>query len=253
MTLTEQFYSLKNYGYVHDAEPGDISHWESDDKDHRKQIDGSWPVVGSGDDRIGKDDKGYEFETTSSGSINFGKVTKEMADAMGTKVVAPIRYSSGNFEYGKKHLEENHLYDIEAYGFKSSNQFVEYVAQNFNEIYRGQKYEENGKERQTYLLAIKNSKFTLYIELRKNDEEDYYSVGSGGIISHSKEKKEKNRLWSRSTQDSQVADALAGVCACPLFIRNGASQAAMPSSHIDTLTHGHAEVKSLWDLFTRLK
>lgn len=55
MTLIKQFESIKRYGYVCDAEPGDISHWDSDDKDHRKQPDGKWPVVGSEEDKIGKE------------------------------------------------------------------------------------------------------------------------------------------------------------------------------------------------------
>lgn len=42
--------------YTKDTDkPGTVKHWSSDDKDHRKQPDGSWPVVGSKEDKIGKE------------------------------------------------------------------------------------------------------------------------------------------------------------------------------------------------------
>ena len=257
MTLREQFESLKQNGYISDSDDLPPRRW-GDGKLHEKK-GGKWHEVSEGNEKSEEkkepkvDDKGHPFEVASNGSINFGEVTQKMADAMGTGVAAPIRYSSGDFEYGKKHLEENHKNDIFAYGFDTSNDFVEYVAQNFDEIYKGKTYKEKGKERKTWLLAIKDTKFTLYIELRKLEEDDYYSVGSGGIISHAKEKTDKNRRWSRSTRDSQVADALAGVCACPLFIRNETSEAAMPSSRTNTIAHDHAEVKSLKDIYNRIK
>lgn len=66
MTLADQFDSFKEYGYVLDADPpGTINHWDSDGQDHRKQSDGSWPVVGSKEDKVGNE----EPETDEDGDI----------------------------------------------------------------------------------------------------------------------------------------------------------------------------------------
>ena len=130
------------------------------------------------------DAKGNAFELTSSGKIDFGYITKQMAAAMGTNKAAPIRYSSGNLWYGKKHLEENHGDDLLGY-FETSNDFVELMANNFDEIYQGsQEFDEQGNlKRNTFILTIGNEKKgILYIELYKNADEDYYSVNSGGML-----------------------------------------------------------------------
>lgn len=56
MTLLDLYLAAKRDRYTCDAEPpGKVKHWESDDKDHRKQSDGSWPVVGSAKDTFKKD------------------------------------------------------------------------------------------------------------------------------------------------------------------------------------------------------
>lgn len=261
MTLTEQFEHFKLYGYVCDADDLPPRRW-ADGKMHVKK-GGDWRVVPEGKEKSKRtedpkvDDKGYPFEKTSDGDMNFGEVTQEMADAMGTGVAAPIRYSSGNYDYGKKHLEEDHLYDIEAYGFKTSNDFVEYVAQNFDEIYQGnQETDETGNvTRNTFVLTIHKSNMILYIELRKTNDEDYYSVGSGGIVNTKRysKTKEKNKIWNRPTTDSQVADALAGVHACPLYIRNMASKAALPTNPTSNIAQDTAEVKSLYDISEMIK
>lgn len=255
MTLTEQFISIKKYGYVLDNKT------DANGMEHSGANGQFVEKGGSGESQKSKspkkDDKGHEFETTSGGSLNFGNVTQEMADAMGTGVAAPIRFSSGDNDYGKKHLDEWHLTDIQAYGYDTSNDFVEDIAKNFDEIYQGkQEKDENGDvTRNTFILTIRKSNALLYIELKKADDEDYYSVGSGGIIDKRRYKKTKkeNRLWNRPTTDSQVADTLAEVNACPLYVRNETSKAAMPSSHESTLTHDTAEVKSLSAIFRQLK
>lgn len=226
MTLDGMFESFKKYGFVFDDEKYHIG--EISPVTHLQKVaPNEW--------REPKfDAKGNHFELTSSGDVNFGEVTQEMADAMGTKVPAPIRYSSGDTEYGKKHLDEWHLQDLYAYGYDNSNDFVEDIAKNFDEIYQGkqEKDAQGNIKRNTFILTIKKSKAILYIELYKANGENYYSVNSGGIVGKNRYKKtkENNRLWNRPTTDSQAADALAGVNACPLYIRNETSKAALPSS-----------------------
>lgn len=262
MTLREQFESLKYNGFVCDNKV-DANGCEHSGADGQfvKKSGGQTSSEKEKDNTKTKEPKmdaeGHPFETTSSGDLNFGEVTQEMADKIGTGVAAPIRYSSGTNDYGKKHLEEWHLDDIHAYGYDSSNDFVEDIAQNFDEIYQGnqEKDEAGNITRNTFILTIKKSNAILYIELKKAEDEDYYSVNSGGIIDKRRYRKtkEKNRIWNRPITDSQVADTLAGVNACPLYVRNETSKTALPTNSLFTLAQDHAEVKSLRDIYNRIK
>lgn len=76
MTLDGMFESLKNNGFVRDSEPGDVHHWDSDDKDHRKQPDGSWPVVGSEEDKI-KEESKYTIKATKADIDNLQSISVE--------------------------------------------------------------------------------------------------------------------------------------------------------------------------------
>ena len=179
------------------------------------------------------DAEGNRFELTSSGKLDFGYITKQMATAMGTNKAAPIRYSSGNSWYGKKHLEENHGDDLLGY-FESSNDFVETMANNFDEIYQGsQEFDEQGKvKRNTFILTIGNAKKgILYIELYKNADDDYYSVNSGGMLTKSRIKQinPKNRLWRRRTQDAQTVNSSAGDLTYIADVHRYVSKVSMPT------------------------
>ena len=129
------------------------------------------------------DIEGRPFEKTASGSLYFGEITQEMADKMGTGEAAPIKLSEGNSEYGKKHIEENHWFELMS-RYDNVNDFVEDIAQNFNVIYQGNvETDENGKiTRSTYVLGRKEANGILYIELIKDTDNLYYSVNSGGFF-----------------------------------------------------------------------
>ena len=58
-------------------EVGTVNNWPSDKKDHRKQIDGSWPIVGSEEDIIGKEEDTKQREYSSDYLENKKKLSAE--------------------------------------------------------------------------------------------------------------------------------------------------------------------------------
>ena len=127
--------------------------------------------------RLAVDENGSPFVLNSRGSIDFGYITEEM-----NLPPAPIRIAEGNENYGLRHMERNHSEQLQAYGFSSVAEFVEYVSDNFTIIKEG----HSG----SFLLEVCSEKnYTLFVSLSKT--EDYWKVISGGIfrIRYSKYKK----------------------------------------------------------------
>lgn len=118
MTLTEQFEQFKLYGYVCDAAPsqtGDISHWKSDDKDHIKQPDGKWPVVGSKEDKISKKENTpksfdkWDDLPHSKYNLNFTGDTKPVSERQKTLInQEPIEININDY-IGKTPKEAKHI------------------------------------------------------------------------------------------------------------------------------------------------
>ena len=82
--------------------------------------------------RLAVDENGSPFVLNSRGSIDFGYITEEM-----NLPPAPIRIAEGNENYGLRHMERNHFEQLQAYGFSSVAEFVEYVSDNFTIIKEG--------------------------------------------------------------------------------------------------------------------
>ena len=264
MTLTDLFFQMK-HGYILDnktdangAEHGTNGQFVSkggNSGESKKTRKKDTSTAKAKEKRL--DAEGNAFELTSSGKIDFGYITKQMAAAMGTNKAAPIRYSSGNLWYGKKHLEENHGDDILGY-FETSNDFVEAIAANFDEIYQGsQEIDEQGNiKRNTFILTIGNAKKgILYIELYKNADDDYYSVNSGGMLTKNRIKQinPKNRLWRRRTQDAQTVNSSAGGLTYTADVHRHISKVSLPTKPNNTIARDGAKCKSLDDLFRMIK
>ena len=127
-----------------------------------------------------KDENGNSFVVSSDGTTTFG----EVRDKSGLPA-APIKLSVGYQEkngsgYGLTHIEANHGVQIKKEGFASVEDFVSYVAKN---------YDENnikvGKRRTggsiTYLLQVTGKHDnTLFIELSRDGS--YWNVNSAGVF-----------------------------------------------------------------------
>ena len=127
-----------------------------------------------------KDENGNSFVVSSDGTTTFG----EVRDKSGLPA-APIKLSVGYQDkngsgYGFTHIEANHGAQIKKEGFASVEDFVSYVAKN---------YDENnikvGKRRTggsiTYLLQVTGKHDnTLFIELSRDGS--YWNVNSAGVF-----------------------------------------------------------------------
>lgn len=79
-----------------------------------------------------------EFIKSPDGSIDFGEITQEQAQAM-RRQTGKIRLNQGiqnadGTGYGLAHIEENHGKQIRNAGFASVEEFVSHVSKKFNEI-----------------------------------------------------------------------------------------------------------------------
>lgn len=127
-----------------------------------------------------KDENGNSFVVSSDGTTTFG----EVRDKSGLPA-APIKLSVGYQDkngsgYGLTHIEANHGAQIKKEGFASVEDFVSYVAKN---------YDENnikvGKRRTggsiTYLLQVTGKHDnTFFIELSRDGS--YWNVNSAGVF-----------------------------------------------------------------------
>lgn len=146
------------------------------------------------------DEDGSPFVLSSSGTTTFGEIKAETG-----LTPAPIKLSLGNSKYGLIHLERRHGEQIRNAGFKSVEEFVEYVCKNYKRIKQGEN--SVGEENGTYLLQIEDAhNNTLYIELSTDGR--YWGVNSGGVFrkGYGNNKKE---VWSASEEQNKqsVADS----------------------------------------------
>ncbi len=127
------------------------------------------------------DENGRRFVLSSDGTTIFGEIREESGLS-----AAPIKLSEGYQDengkgYGLKHIEANHGEQIRNAGFSSVEEFVSYVAKNYDEnnIRVGNRRTATGDT--TYLIQVSDAHDnTLYIELSRDGS--YWNVNSGGIF-----------------------------------------------------------------------
>jgi hypothetical protein len=155
------------------------------------------------------DDNDIPFVKSSNGTAVFGKIGEEQANAMGTNVAAPVKLSEGNSQYGEERINHR-LPQLQQNGYGSVEEFVEAVANSYDEIREGNIYiDEKGNEKKTFLLIKNGGKGSvLFVELSPNNE--YYDVNSGGVFNN-KYIDKKELLWSGGTHQAQPSSEAADV------------------------------------------
>lgn len=136
-----------------------------------------------------------EFLLTKDGNIDFGEISKEVANLI-KRQAGKIRLRIGkqiNCEkdnYGELHINrESRLKQLNAIGYSDAREAAEDIAENYDEIY------ENG----IGLLLRNSNNATAYICVEpsyENAEDDFYDIKT---ISPSNDRyfKNKKRLWKR--------------------------------------------------------
>lgn len=127
------------------------------------------------------DENGHPFVVSSDGTTSFGEIREESG-----LPAAPIKLSEGYQDedgkgYGLVHIEANHGEQIRKAGFASVEEFVSFVAKNYDEdnIRVGKRRDHIGTT--TYLIQVTDEHDnTLFIELSRDGS--YWNVNSGGIF-----------------------------------------------------------------------
>ncbi len=126
------------------------------------------------------DENGIPFVKSDDGSTIFGEIREDSGLSP-----APIKLSQGFQDengkgYGLAHIEANHGGQIRNAGFASVEDFVRFVAQNYDEDnIRVGKRRENGNT--TYLIqATDEHDNTLFIEMSRDGS--YWNVNSAGVF-----------------------------------------------------------------------
>lgn len=127
------------------------------------------------------DEQGKPFVVAANGTTTFGEITEDSG-----LTAAPIKLSEGfqDFEtgngYGLIHMEYQHGDQIRQAGFNSVEEFVSYVAENYDhDNIRVGKRRDDGNG--TFLIQVTDTHDnTLFIELSKDGS--YWGVNSGGVF-----------------------------------------------------------------------
>lgn len=165
------------------------------------------------------DEHGKPFVVADDGTTTFGQITDDSG-----LTPAPIKLSEGFQDentgkgYGLMHMEANHGEQIRQAGFSSVQEFVSFVAKNYDiDNIRVGKRREDGSG--TFLIQVTDKhENTLFIELSKDGS--YWGVNSGGVFrkgySHKKETVAK-------TEPQQPNNAVSSDSSLPTDEQSGTS------------------------------
>lgn len=131
-----------------------------------------------------------EFVTAPDGSIDFGEITPEMAQAM-RRQAGKIRLREGDETWGETHIAARHGAQFAALGFDSVRDFVARVAGSFNAIYKG---EGAGL---SLVLETGGTGGRLMVQLEPSEAGDFYDVKTASPIRADQYKNQKP-LWERT-------------------------------------------------------
>ncbi len=152
------------------------------------QPDGTYQTVWRNEADV--DENGNAFVKSDDGTTIFGEITEDTGLSS-----APIKLSEGTVNkdgngYGLRHIEARHGEQIRKAGFASVEDFVKYVAANYdkNNIKVGRR-RVNGSG--TFIIQKEDVHSNLlYIELSRDGS--YWTVNSGGVFRKGYTKKKEN-------------------------------------------------------------
>lgn len=172
------------------------------------------------------DENGNRFVKADDGTTVFGEITEDTGLQS-----APIKLSEGTADkngegYGLQHIEARHGKQIRDAGFVSVEDFVRYVAKNYDKdnIKVGKK-RVNGSG--TFIIQIEDEHSNLlYIELSRDGS--YWNVNSGGVFRKGYTEKKKNVEPASEVPTSDTASSDKS------FVQTGSENGSKPAdTHSD--------------------
>ena len=151
------------------------------------------------------DENGHPFVLASDGTTTFGEIRADSG-----LQPAPIKLSRGIQDengkgYGLLHIEANHGEEIRKAGFSSVNDFVSFIAHNYDkDNIRVGKRRHNGNI--TYLLQVTDSHDnTLFIEMSRDGS--YWNVNSAGVFRKKYSNKKETVVKTEPQQPNNAISA----------------------------------------------
>jgi len=146
------------------------------------------------------------------GGYDYGYIDSDMAEKM-KSVAGPIRYQKG-FQnrsakvgggYGKIHTDYRHLKEIRSAKFNTSEDFMNYALNNFDEIWD----QGNG----TYIIIKRNGINSLTIVELARENRNFYTINTGWALSEdnwanylkSLKKRGVRKVWEREASAPHVS------------------------------------------------
>ena len=126
------------------------------------------------------DENGKNFVLNSEGGESFGQIPEGLEIPAGDILLSEgDRSEDGGENYGLKHIEDRHGFQIRNAGYRSVVDFVEYVASHYDRIKKGTS--RNGEPNGTYLLQLIDGHHnTIYVELSQDGT--YWRINSAGVF-----------------------------------------------------------------------
>lgn len=136
-----------------------------------------------------------DYVLTSSGSKDFGEITKEMAEAIkreSGKIRFEIGFQKNGHGYGEAHIERpDRLRQLRENGFGNARDYIEFVAKDFDAIYQG-------KGSNIILLKTRESSNVAFLSIKQNEKDkDIYWTVESAFIARKDYLKGKSPLWEK--------------------------------------------------------
>jgi long-subunit acyl-CoA synthetase (AMP-forming)/1-acyl-sn-glycerol-3-phosphate acyltransferase/acyl carrier protein len=140
------------------------------------------------------------LEADKEGNWHFGELSAGVANAIG-RPSAEIRLRPGDEVRGLQHIDQKHSAQIAAKGFSSSEDFVRYVAQNFDQVYARPK-DPNGLD----FVVNNDPRGRMIASLEYHPEGNFYDVKTAHPV-RADLYKNKVPLWERTGPSPSTAEA----------------------------------------------
>jgi hypothetical protein len=155
-----------------------------------------------------------EFVAAPDGSIDFGEITPEMAQAM-RRQAGKIRLERGDYAYGLEHIEARHGDQIRAIGFESVEAFVADAVRHIDSIWLPT------KTSQLVVLQSEERGKAVFIELKPAESGDYYTVNTAfpvgeGYVQGKEKRGGWRELWSREPVPASTPGGQSDSASTPL-------------------------------------
>ncbi|WP_027184822.1 PLxRFG domain-containing protein [Desulfovibrio inopinatus] len=141
-----------------------------------------------------KDKPAETFLEAPGGGIDFGHVTDDMAQAMGSRP-GPIRLQNGNVDFGALHIIERHKYELQRHGYNDPSEYVSFITKHFDAVFQG-------NTQRHFVLSVREGRTwpAAVVKMEYDPEGEFYRVVTASPVRKDQYVRsdgtyKKNLLW----------------------------------------------------------